>query len=420
MKKQIIGMAALGLMMAAPALADENVTSKFKLSLGGFVKLDYANNSEKIGPLAPASGAIPKTTVANSAGTQSESVFTARQSRLWLKSSGPDLFGGKTGAMIEGDFYGDLSGATEAPQLRMRLAYATVDWTNTQVLFGQYWDTFGPMAASTVDFRQNASFGAPNSPRVPQLRATQKYNLGESNSITTVLALQDPTQGEVGAAAATPGANYEWTNMVNAAGQVMFSSKALGVAPGFYGMSNKPFTVGLFGLYGSGKIAATPTTGTATTVNLTLPSWGYGAYAFLPILKSSDGKSRANTASLEAQIAMASNMPFNNGTANQLMAGGKAGAKGYNFDVELKAYATQDLGMTFGYGRRGVLNAGFYSATDNAAGNQQFGYNIYGNVSYDLNAAVRVATEYEYLRTGYIDNSFGQSHTLRAAVYYFF
>ncbi len=415
MKKQIIGMAALGLMIAAPALADENVTSKFKLSIGGFVKLDYANNSEKIGPLAPASGAIPKTNAAD--GLRSESEFTARQSRLWFKSSGPDLFGAKTGALIEGDFYGDMSGATEAAQLRMRLAYATLDWTNTQVLFGQYWDTFGPMAASTVDFRQGASFGAPNSPRVPQLRATQKYNMGESNSITTVLALQNPTQAETGAAAATPGANYEWTNMVNAAGQVMFSSKALGVAPGFYGMSNKPFTVGLFGLYGSGKLQAGVT-------NLTLPSWGYGAYAFLPILKSSDGKSRANTASLEAQVAMASNMPFNNGTANQLMSSGKAGAKGYDFDVELKAYATQDLGMTFGYGRRGVLNAGFY-----AEETQQSNYNVYGNVSYDLNAAVRVATEYEYLRTNYINNTnataairndFGQSHTIRGAIYYFF
>ena len=56
----------------------------------------------------------------------------------------------------------------------MRLAYGTIDWPNTQVLFGQNWDIFGPAVAGTVDFRQGATFGTPNSPRVPQIRVTQK------------------------------------------------------------------------------------------------------------------------------------------------------------------------------------------------------------------------------------------------------
>lgn len=405
MKKQIIGMAALGLMIAAPALADEPVMSKFKLSIGGFVKLDYVYNSDKIGALSPASGAVPKSTEAN--GQKNESLFTARQSRIWLKSTGPEVFGAKTGALIEGDFYGDLAAANESPQFRMRHAYATMDWANTQVLFGQYWDTFGPMAANTIDFRLGAPFGAPASPRVPQLRVSQTYN-----DLKLVVALQNPTQDQVSTAA---GNNYEWGSMVNVAGQVSYASQALGVAPGFMGLSNKPLSFTLFSLYGSGKL-------NAGTANLTLPSWGYGIQGFVPILKSSDGKSRANTASLEFEASMASNMPFNSATAPQLMSvSNRAAAKGYNFTAELKAYPTQDLGVTVGYGRRGVSNAANY----NLATDQQFSYQVYGNLQYDLNAAIRVCAEYQYMRTGYISTTpgsvdFGQDHTLRAAAYYFF
>ena len=175
------------------------VVSKFKLSIGGYVKLDYAYNSVNLGPsgaISPPTGAIPSRAVASTAvaAEQEQSILSMRQSRLWFKVDGPTFLGAKTGALIEGDFYGDNSAATESPMLRMRLAYGTMDWANTQVLFGQFWDLFAPMAASTLDFRMSAPYGAPASPRIPQIRLTHRINLNPDNQLKVIVAVQDPDQ----------------------------------------------------------------------------------------------------------------------------------------------------------------------------------------------------------------------------------
>ncbi|HKZ16611.1 MAG TPA: hypothetical protein VJ161_03985, partial [Geobacteraceae bacterium] len=219
MKKKVLGLAVAATLAAAPVMAQEvpqvtpapyncdympscevapgiygkmgsPATSKFNLSIGGFVKLDYAYNSVNLGQsgsLAPGNGVVPK--AGSTAGNQEQSIFTARQSRLWFKVAGPTFLGAKTGALIEADFYGDPASAAESPQFRMRQAWGSIDWAKTGVLFGQAYDIFGPMVASTVDFRSGAAFGNPNNPRVPQIRLTQKVALGDANSLKLVVGL---------------------------------------------------------------------------------------------------------------------------------------------------------------------------------------------------------------------------------------
>ncbi len=391
------------------------VTSKFNLSIGGFVKLDYAYNSVNLGPsggLTPGSGLIPKGS--STAGKQEQSIFTARQSRLWFKVGGPTFLGAKTNALIEGDFYGDASAAPESPQFRMRLAYGSLDWANTQVLFGQNWDIFGPMVASTVDFRSGATTGTPNNPRVPQIRLTQKVNFNKDNSLSFVLGVQDPNQNGNNQAAGT---NYGAA--VNGAGQIMFSSKALGAAPGYFGLPMRPLTLGVFGLYGNSKTVLP-----VVAANKTVDSYGYGFYAFVPVLKSSDGKSRAMTMSLEGQAYQAANMAFNAATATTVFDAASADptpAEGYGLAAQAIFYPTQELGITAGYGRRGAIDYDRYTANDFAKSTTLY----YGNVSYDLNAAVRVMAEYQHLETKYGKVSAGTSdlgsaNILRFAAFYFF
>jgi hypothetical protein len=437
MKKQIIGMAALGLMIAAPALADENVMSKFKMSIGGFVKLDYVYNSTALtvpssstnaysstpgnsySALLPSSGAIPKTTSIQ--GKTDESTFTARQSRLWIKSTGPELFGGKTMALIEGDFYGADGVPADSPGFRLRHAYATVDWTKTQILVGQYWDIFGPMTANTVDFRQGASFGSPNEPRLPQIRVTQKYG-NDDNFLKLVVGAQNPAQDNYQFGTAAAPTTYTSGAYVNGAAQALFVSNALGKSAGGYmGMSMQPLTVGLFGLGGYNTYHAT---GTLVDAGESLPSWGYGLYAYVPLLKSSDGKSRAGTAAFEGQIYEGANMAFNSATASGVVKtpnGKLNAAKGYGVAAQLLVNPTQDLGMTVGYERREVINSGNYTAADTQQSNYQFFFNTY----YNFNAAVMVAAEYQYARTNYINNTvttsdFGFANVGRLSCYYFF
>ena len=316
--------------------------------------------------------------------------------------------------------------------MRMRHAYGTMDWANTQILFGQTQDIFGPAIASTQDFRSGAATGTPNNPRVPQLRLTQKVPFNKDNSLKLVVGIQDP--GQMGNAYPNGSTQFEaagsYSSKPNIAGQAMFLSTALGKAPGYFGLAMNPLTVGVFGLYGSEQIGAN---------SHVVDSYGYGAYAFVPVLKSKDGKSRAMTLSLEAQGYFAANMKFNSATGNTTLnstlatplfpAGSNTNpAKGYGLYGQAIFFPTQDLGITGGYGRRDAYSNASFAGVANYERTNEL---IYGNVSYDLNAAVRVAVEYEHQKTLYGNvangtgnlaglSDFGQDNTIRLCAYYFF
>jgi hypothetical protein len=282
------------------------------------------------------------------------------------------------------------------------------------------------MAANTLDFRQGSSFGAPNQPRVPQIRVSQKIDLTPENSLRLVIGVQDPNQdannsGSASAVSDNVGA------AVNVAGQAMWISKALGVAPGFWGLSMNSLTAGFFGLYGSQKVK--------DNANHAIDSYGYGFYTFIPILKSSDGKSRKMTASFEGQAFMAANMSFNFGTAMSVIGSlnNLKAAKGYGFAGQFIFYPTQDLGLSTGYSRRNAYNyASYFSSTYTGSGSvpttrdfQKYNQQFFINASYDLNAAVRLAVEYENLNTHYGNLTAGTSgsgtvNIARVSAMYFF
>jgi len=301
----------------------------------------------------------------------------------------------------------------------MRHAYGTLDWANTQVMFGQFWDIFGPAAASTIDFSQGASFGTPNNPRVAQIRLTQKVNFNADNFLKLVVGLQNPSQDVFNSTtttttvppAVTTTAVNVGGNVPNVAGQIMFVSKALGVGPGFYGMSLNALQLGFFGLWGN-----------QSGSNRDTDVYGYGAYAFVPLLKSTDGKSRAMTASLEAQAYIASGMNWNGATAANLAGpAGSPAAKGYGVYGQLIFFPIQDLGITTGYERRNAINYRSYGAT----AFEEYKDLIYANVSYDLNAAVRVSAEYSHAKAQFnaptaTAGDSGNNNAVRVAAYYFF
>jgi hypothetical protein len=466
--KKIFGLLATGLLLAAPAMAQEvpqqtvaptyncdfdpscevapgiygkmssPAQSKFNLSIGGFVKADYTYNSSAVGPYYPA-GPLPQ------GGTEKnlkdQSILTARQSRFWLKTTGPTLLGAKTSALIEGDFYGPTTFSNEFGNFRMRLAYGTLDWPNTQIIFGQFWDMFSPAPANTLDFRQGGPAGAPANPRVPQFRVTQKFNLNPDNYIRLAVAVQNPSQNNPNDTAGNlpdTGVNNDsslgsvgtYGPMPAVGAHLMFVSKALGVAPGFWGLPMNSLQIGAFGLYGSQKIRG----------NHNVDTYGYGVYGFIPVLASKDGKNRAMTMSLETQAYISAGLTVDSanskafiGTAPTVNAaqvvtanGNLTAAKGYGFLGQAVFYPTQSLGFTAGYGRRNAYNYATYSA-----GDELYQDLLFANVAYDLNAAVRIAGEYEHGSSHFkgisaaqaaagANSDSGQINTVRMSMIYFF
>lgn len=404
-----LGFTVALLCLSSPALAEEPVKSKFDLSIGGYVKLDYAYNSAKLNspkliPQIPAGG------TANA--LKDESTFTARESRLWFKAKGPDAFGAKTGAHLEVDLYGGGSSVNnETGTLRIRHAYGTLDWEKTHILFGQTWDIFGPAAANTVDFSVNGFSGTPNSPRIAQLRLTQDLMNDGVNKLSLMLGLQNPQQEFSSLSANSYGP------ATNAAGRLTFESNLMGNAPGTGGKALKPLQAMLFGETGTEKI----------TGNKAVDIYGYGIYGFVPVLKSSDGKGRTMTLSLETQAYIAAGLGDQQATGTSLVgtAPGLKAARGFGLYAQTIFYPTQELGITAGYGRRQSMD---YDSLNKSAASAGERYNqlIYANLAYDLNEAIRVATEYEHATTRYnvkptgATSELGKANIFRLALYYFF
>lgn len=411
-------------------------SSKFNLSIGGFVKLDAAYNSVNFGPtgfLTPTN--VPKNSSA--AGGKDQTIFSIRQSRLWFRTAGPTLLGGKSNAYVEFDFANTNNALSVAENLnatpRLRHAWGNLDWGKTQFLFGQTSDIFGSLAGNTIDFNSGSQAGFFGGTRNPQLRLTQRVPLSPDNSLKLIVGVEHPYQstflnnGQNGAAGNTIGASTaatvqdSWSSSPNVAGQIYFISKALGVSPGYYGQALNDFTIGVSGLYGRQEVR-----GNSDTVS----SWGGALYTFVPILRSADGKSRANTLTFEGQTYLAANV--NGATPVQYVGSVPQldSARGFGFGLQLIYYPLQNLGFSTGYGKRQALPRHDYKFNNFERYNQTF----FVNASYDINAAVRVATEYQRFETKYgnVTNvttpgsslgglaDKGSANVGRLALYYFF
>jgi hypothetical protein len=369
------------------------VESKFDVKLGGYVKLDYITQDATLGPLATL------TTVEPGDEDTDESIFTARQSRLNLIITGPEYLGAKTRAFVEGDFYGP-GGTNSSGNFRMRHANFTLDWEEkgTQLMFGQFWDIFAPFAASTLDFGTGNTVGAPNNPRVAQARLTQKVSFNEDNWLTVIAGVQDPVEDAE-------------ESKANVAGQVMFNSKALGVSPGYWGLPMQPLIVGVFGLYGEAEDDAT---GEDYDV------WGAGVYTHIPVLSSNGGKSRAGTLTFEGQAYIAEGLDAQKATATGTIGGTAAeleAAEGYGAIAQLIYYPTQPLGITVGYGQRGIVDTENYR--NKKPGAEEFNGAAWANVTYDVNN-VRFGLEYMKMETAYLGGDDLDANRFQFSAMYFF
>jgi hypothetical protein len=106
-------------------------------------------------------------------------------SRLGGTVTGPNAFGAKTSAILEGEFFGNIDG--DINEFRLRHAWAKLDWTKTQLAFGQYWHPmFVPECyPGVIDFNTGMPFQPFN--RSPQVRLTQK--LDKANKTSLILAI---------------------------------------------------------------------------------------------------------------------------------------------------------------------------------------------------------------------------------------
>ncbi len=107
------------------------------------------------------------------------------QSRFGANITGPDVFGARASGRIEADFFGTHQDYVR--MLRLRLAFITLQWEQTQLLMG---NTFHPMFVlecfpATVSFAAAVPFHPLN--RSPQIRLTHKLNENFTGSLSFLI-----------------------------------------------------------------------------------------------------------------------------------------------------------------------------------------------------------------------------------------
>ncbi|MBL0199647.1 MAG: hypothetical protein IPP81_05595 [Chitinophagaceae bacterium] len=163
------------------------------IKLYGFVRNDIMYDSRQL--ISAREGdlslyAKDKSLDANSKDINAAPTFhmLAITSRLGGTITGPDAFGAKTSAILEAEFFGNFDGGIN--EFRLRHAWAKLDWSKTQLAFGQYWH---PMFVTdcypgVIDFNTGMPFQPFN--RSPQVRLTQKLDKGNKMSLIVAMLAQ--------------------------------------------------------------------------------------------------------------------------------------------------------------------------------------------------------------------------------------
>ena len=205
--KKTLFIAALMSMFIGSATAQEKVSFKFYGFVRNYACFDtresYTSNSEQFYYM-PKNVNDP-----NKDGTdlnaQPNMMLLSITTRLGLNITGPEFLGAKTSAKIESDFAGF---STSNTVLRIRQAYAKMDWEHNKVLVGQAWH---PMMGDMMPDVFSLETGAPFTPfsRTPQLRYDY-VNKGVTLTATALYQFQYTSYGPKSATDNTSTGSFDY------------------------------------------------------------------------------------------------------------------------------------------------------------------------------------------------------------------
>ena len=193
--KKTLFIAALMSMFIGGAKAQE----KFNFKFYGFVR-NYAcyDTRESLTSNSEQFYYMPKDVKPDADGNdlnaQPNMMLLSITTRLGLNITGPEFLGAKTSAKIESDFAGF---GTSNTVLRIRQAYAKMDWEHNKLLVGQAWH---PMMGDMMPDVFSLETGAPFTPfsRSPQVRYDY-VNKGVTLTATALYQFQYTSYGPDGA-----------------------------------------------------------------------------------------------------------------------------------------------------------------------------------------------------------------------------
>lgn len=175
---------------------------KVKLKFYGFVRNDfYFNSRANSQAIDGAFHIYPEPVVPDAANNIKDkndvpqATLLAIATRLGLDVNGVDVLGARTSAKVEADFAGFGSNHYV---LRIRQAYAKLNWEKSELLIGQTWHPlFGNILPSIVSLNTGSPFQPFN--RSPQIRFKQNFTKNFSLTGAAIYQMQYTSFGPLGA-----------------------------------------------------------------------------------------------------------------------------------------------------------------------------------------------------------------------------
>lgn len=387
----VVGLLAVGFLQESAA-QQGSVSSKYDLTLYGYVKLDAAYDTQKTAAGNLMFFVLPE----GDGGKEDEFNMTANETRLGMRLRVPDLNGARVNGVLEGDFYG-FGGQQNSPNLRLRLAYVDIERGNWALRAGQDWETFITAIPRIVNFSYLADAGALGLRR-PQLRLTKTTPLGEHAQLIAKLAAartigQDIDGGgqDDGAAAGYP------TVQANLALQTR-------------GAAGRRMVIGVSGHAGTETVSAY-TDASNPDEPVVVDEKDYDTWSVI----GSVNLPLAAKLMLQGAIWQGENLDnyfgaIGQGINKQRQTG--IGAKGGW--AQLVVDPSEKINVNLGYGLdnpdRDDLNAG------NRSQNEIW----FGNLFYRLNEALTLAAEYSHLTTSYLGGEDAVNNRVQGSVIFRF
>jgi hypothetical protein len=414
MKKIVLSLIAF--ILALPVLSYAgSATSRWDMTIGGYVKFDMGYATQGQGQdlqFAQRQGYGAYDNLTDKYGT----FYTyAGETRLNFRVNGPDAWGAKTWSFVEGDFRGQSSSG--AGTFTLRHAFMTFEWPQSKLIIGQTYQKWGllPTYANTIlGYNDIAPFL--KGQRQPMIRFEQ----GFAKNWNWSFAVMSPSN-TLGANGATYGTvdSYTRSQMPFFEGTFGWSSdkcgnigpwKMLFALEGFYGQQKQ--TIGLY----TGTLAA------MTSLKYTdkdVDAWGISIKGFVPVIPEKKGN-KQGALSLSGILFYTQNPGWlQNGTTYS--PGSYASTTyGSSVDYQSASTATPDFASPKVYGGWGQASyfftdklyiSGWYGYLRNNASSAYAAKNVSViqntsqyilNLSYDVNAAIRLGVEYGYYVTRYM------------------
>ncbi|OPY62293.1 MAG: hypothetical protein A4E62_03015 [Syntrophorhabdus sp. PtaU1.Bin002] len=423
MKKFIV--IALALFLAVPAISFAgSATSRWDVTIGGYVKFDmgYMDQAHQGADYFSATR-DSRHEIENVADEYGNLFSAGGETRLNFLVQGPDGWGAKTSAFIEGDFSGRTSNDGYGA-FSLRHAFMKMQWANDSLTIGHTWQRWGLMPSfANILLAWNMLGAFQKGSRQPQIMWEHNFN----KNIGLALGIISPTNslGTTGGAQAVD--NYSISPYPFGEGELYYTSDACGKI----GPWQMLFSVS--GFYGSWKGIE----GEATYVNGNLTSlryddedvdaWGLAFKAFIPIIPEKKGN-KAGALSLSGQAFATQNpswymgpftlQPYQRPDGSfvaPLLVGGWG---------QITYFFTDKLFISGWYGNMQYKLSHAYKASHINAIEAEQQYIV--NLSYDINPAMRIGIEYDRINTKYADygsyglDKDGSMNAFRIGAWYFF